>query len=85
MPPDVAFSSREYWVSTIVHEINHSTGHAKRMNRDMTGSFGSEKYSQEEARVEMAAALVCNTLNLPTDFAKSRGVCCWLAKETSLR
>ena len=38
------------------------------MNRDLSGKFGSDAYACEEARVEMAAVFVCNTLNLPTDF-----------------
>ena len=68
LPPDVAFPSAEYFSATAIHEINHSTGHPSRMARDLTGKFGSEKYTLEEARVEMAAAFVCNTLGLPTDF-----------------
>lgn len=81
MPPDVAFSSREYWAATIIHEINHSTGHPTRMNRDLTGKFGSVSYSQEESRVEMAAAFVCNVLNLPTDFDNHAAyVAGWLKK-----
>jgi antirestriction protein ArdC len=68
LPPDVAFSSAEYFSATAIHEIGHSTGHETRMKRDLTGTFGSESYSLEEARVEMTAAFVCNTLNLPTDF-----------------
>jgi antirestriction protein ArdC len=68
LPPDRAFSSPEYWSATAVHEIGHSTGRASRMNRDLSGKFGSESYCTEEAKVEMAAAFVCNTLNLPTDF-----------------
>jgi antirestriction protein ArdC len=38
------------------------------MKRDLTGAFGSESYCAEEARVEISAGFVCNTLNLPTDF-----------------
>lgn len=81
MPPDVAFASSQYWAATVVHEINHSTGHPKRMNRDLSGKFGSDAYACEEARVEMAAAFVCNTLNLPTDFENHAAyVAGWLKK-----
>jgi antirestriction protein ArdC len=38
------------------------------MARDMSGKFGSENYALEECAVDMAAAFVCNTLGLPTDF-----------------
>ena len=38
-------------------------------------------YACEEARVEMAAAFVCNTLNLPTDFENHAAyVVGWLKK-----
>lgn len=81
MPPDVAFSSAAYFSATAVHEIGHSTGHETRMKRDLTGRFGSESYTLEEARVEMAAAFVCNTLNLPTDFDNHAAyVSGWLKK-----
>jgi antirestriction protein ArdC len=68
----VAFDRREYWAATIVHELGHSTGHPKRMNRNLSAKFGSDAYACEEARAEMAAVFVCNTLNLPADFAKKK-------------
>lgn len=81
LPPDVAFPRPEYWAATAIHEINHSTGHPARMNRDLTSRFGSDPYACEEARVEMAAAFVCNTLNLPTDFDNHAAyVASWLKK-----
>ena len=81
MPPDAAFERREYWAATVIHEINHSTGHPSRMNRDLSHKFGSDAYACEEARVEMAACFVCNTLNLPTDFENHAAyVAGWLSK-----
>jgi antirestriction protein ArdC len=68
LPPDAAFSSPAYWAATAIHEINHSTGHETRMKRDMSGKFGSDIYALEETRVDIAAAFVCNTLALPTDY-----------------
>src|SRR5262249_39411152 len=81
LPPDVAFPRPEYWAATAIHEINHSTGHPSRMNRDLSGAFGSESYACEEARVEMAAAFVCSILNLPTDYANHAAyIATWLKK-----
>jgi hypothetical protein len=81
MPPDVAFPAPEYWSAVVVHETNHGTGHPTRMNRDLTGKFGSDAYACEEACVEMATVFVCNTLNLPTDFENSaRYIGGWLKK-----
>ena len=81
MPPVAAFAQPEYFSATAVHEIGHSTGHETRMKRDLTGRFGSEKYAMEEARVEMAAAMVCNTLGLPTNFVNHAAyIQTWLRK-----
>ncbi|MBP6770765.1 MAG: hypothetical protein KA171_23515, partial [Reyranella sp.] len=30
------------------HELGHWTGHATRLGRDQTGSFGSKDYGREE-------------------------------------
>jgi antirestriction protein ArdC len=51
------------------------------MNRDLSGRFKSESYACEEARVEMAAAFVCNILGLPTDYANHAAyIATWLKK-----
>jgi antirestriction protein ArdC len=81
LPPDAAFKSPEYWSAVAVHELGHATGHSSRMNRDLTAKFGSDAYACEEARVEMAASFVCNTLNLPTDFENHAAyIAGWLKK-----
>jgi antirestriction protein ArdC len=67
LPPDHAFRGYEYWCAVAMHETSHATGHKNRMNRDLTGKFGSAKYAEEEIRADMATAFVCNTLNLRTD------------------
>jgi antirestriction protein ArdC len=41
---------------------------AHRLNRDMTGSFGSVGYAEEELIAEIASSFVGVTLNLPTDI-----------------
>lgn len=37
--------------------MTHSTGHPSRLNRDMSGFFGSPSYAREELIAEMTAAL----------------------------
>jgi antirestriction protein ArdC len=81
LSPDVAFPKPEYWSATAIHELKHATVHPTRMNRDLTGESGSDAYACVEARVEMAAVFVCNTLNLPTDFENHAAyVTGWLSK-----
>ena len=61
------FSSTAEYYSTIFHELTHSTGNAKRLNRiDRTAFFGSEAYSKEELIAEIGAATLVNHAGLET-------------------
>jgi len=62
MPARGLFHSSEEYYATAVHEMAHSTGHAKRLHRenfDNPVSFGSESYSKGELTAEMTAAMLC--------------------------
>lgn len=67
LPPDSAFHSAEGQAATALHELAHWCGAKHRLNRDLTGRFGSAGYSREELRAELASYFVGNTLGLPTD------------------
>ena len=59
-------STAEYY-STIFHELTHSTGHGRRLNRiDKTAHFGSEEYSKEELVAEIGASALVNHAGLET-------------------
>ena len=54
----------------IVHELTHSTGHAKRLNRlSETAFFGSEAYSKEELIAEIGAAALVHHAGLETSHS----------------
>lgn len=55
LPTRWDFHSIQGFYATALHELGHSTGHAKRLNRDLTCEFGSEKYAREELRAEIAS------------------------------
>lgn len=55
LPPREDFYSLQEFYSTALHEIGHSTGHKNRLNRDLSGGFGSESYALEELRAEIAS------------------------------
>lgn len=55
LPERVDFKSMPEFYSTALHEIGHSTGHESRLNRDLSGGFGSEGYAMEELRAEIAS------------------------------
>lgn len=44
--------------ATAFHELVHSTGHASRLKRDLSGAFGSGSYTQEELVAEIGAAFL---------------------------
>ena len=62
MPPDEAFQNDYGYMSTFLHECGHATGHESRLNRDLSGIFGSESYAKEELRAEIASAFTSQAL-----------------------
>ncbi len=71
MPPKQAYRRRggagayEYYVQVLGHEHMHATGSKSRIGRDMTGSFGSVKYAQEELVAELGTSFLCARFGLP--------------------
>ncbi|MCC9645192.1 ssDNA-binding domain-containing protein [Rhodopirellula sp. JC740] len=61
MPEQGRFENPECYYSTLFHEITHSTGHSKRLDRGLDtklSPFGSNDYSKEELVAEMGAAFL---------------------------
>lgn len=55
IPKREAFKNLHEFYGTNFHEIGHSTGHETRLNRDLSGAIGSDKYALEELRAELSA------------------------------
>ena len=64
MPPFEAFPDRIGYYSTLAHEATHWTGAKVRLDRDLSGRFGSEAYAAEELVAELGAAFLCADLEL---------------------
>lgn len=62
MPLDSAFKDDYSYMSVLLHECGHATGHESRFNRDLSGRFGSESYAKEELRAEIASAFTSQAL-----------------------
>ena len=74
MPPVGAFDGAEEYHSTLFHELAHSTGHTKRLNRDCLDTpapFGSAVYSREELVAEFGAAFLCAQAGIDNALANS--------------
>lgn len=72
VPEMKQYKIREEYYSTLFHELTHSTGHEKRLNRDTLtklAAFGSETYSKEELVAEMGAAFLCNAIEISCEKA----------------
>ena len=64
--PDISkFRTAEDYYATRLHETAHSTGAASRLNRDLSGIFGSESYAKEELRAEIGALFTETDLGIP--------------------
>jgi antirestriction protein ArdC len=65
MPPFSSFRDASAYYSVLAHECVHAT--APRLNRDLTGRFGSESYSFEEIVAELGAAMACADLGISVE------------------
>jgi len=64
VPPPQAYFEPINWHRTALHEVGHASGHHSRLNRDLSGSFGSKKYAFEELIAEISAAYLCASLSI---------------------
>lgn len=67
MPERHQFASADLYYATLLHEIGHATGHQSRLNRDLTGSFGSKSYAKEELRAEISSMIIGQELQIGHD------------------
>ena len=64
MPQKSLFANEYAFAATMLHEMAHASGAEHRMNRDLSGGFGSEKYAIEELRAEIASAFMANEFGI---------------------
>lgn len=67
MPARLAFESDGDYMSVLLHECAHSTGHPSRLNRKFGERFGDPGYALEELRAEMASFDICRRTGVPFD------------------
>ena len=78
VPPPAGFFEPRNWHRTALHECGHAVGHPSRLNRDLTGSFGSRKYAFEELVAEMTAAFCCASLGITPTVRHADYLASWL-------
>ncbi len=62
MPLRDTFKSQESFLATALHEMVHSTG--KKLDRDLSGKFGEEKYAKEELVAELGSLMLQGKLGI---------------------
>jgi antirestriction protein ArdC len=77
MPLLEQFNHSQAFYSTFFHEIAHSTGHAKRLNRKEVTTishFGSCDYGLEELTAELTSAFVCAEIGISNETTERNSV-----------
>lgn len=67
LPSKTAFPDETKYYGTALHELGHWTGHEDRLDRDLSGRFGSESYAKEELRAEIASMLIAQDTGVPNE------------------
>ncbi|UIJ44783.1 ssDNA-binding domain-containing protein [Sphingomonas cannabina] len=78
VPPQPAFFEQVNYYRTVLHELTHATGHAKRLGRDLGHAFGSKGYAREELVAEMGSAFLCAALGIVPTVRHSDYIASWL-------
>ncbi|WP_176591870.1 ArdC family protein [Sphingobium sp. EM0848] len=79
VPPQPAFFEQINYYRTCLHELTHATGHASRLARDLTNTFGTPNYAREELIAEMGSAFLCASLGIVPTVRHADYIGAWLA------
>lgn len=63
VPPKEMFINESEFYGTLMHELVHSTGNKKRLDRKSGKKFGDSDYAKEELVAELGAAFLCAELD----------------------
>ncbi|MDA9476718.1 antirepressor [Bradyrhizobium sp. CCBAU 65884] len=78
VPPPQAYFEPINWHRTALHELAHASGHASRLNRDLSGGYGTKKYAFEELIAEISSAFSCASLGIVPTVRHADYIGCWL-------
>jgi len=67
LPTMEVFKSSSDYYATAMHELGHWTGAPERLDRDLSGGFGTPAYASEELIAEVYSYMMSSELELPHD------------------
>lgn len=78
VPPPSSFFETINFHRTVCHELGHWSGARHRLDRDLSGNFGSSSYAREELVAEMCGAFVCAALAIVPTVRHADYLGAWL-------
>jgi antirestriction protein ArdC len=78
MPDISTFIDSANYGATALHELSHWSGAEHRLNRNLTGKFGTEDYAKEELIAELSAAILCSHFRIMGDLRHAEYLQSWL-------
>ncbi len=78
VPPPAAYFEPINWHRTALHELGHASGAEHRLNRNLSGAFGSKLYSVEEITAELISAFCCASLGIVPTVRHADYIGSWL-------
>jgi len=78
MPDISTFIDSANYGATALHELSHWCGAEHRLNRNLTGKFGTEEYAKEELIAELSAAMLCSHFQIEGDLRHAEYLQSWL-------
>ena len=67
LPGREQFETADKYYATALHELSHATGHPSRLDRELSGAFGSESCAREELRAEIASLMIGDEVGIGHD------------------
>ena len=77
MPPFGAFTTVEGYYAVCLHELGHHSGHTSRLDRNLTGRFGTRAYAAEELIAELTSAFLCAHLGIEGELRHAGYIKTW--------
>ncbi len=78
VPMKSRFEESSAYYATLTHELGHWSGHEGRLNRNLTGRFGTESYAAEELVAELASAFLCADLGVAGALMHAEYIGSWI-------
>jgi antirestriction protein ArdC len=67
IPDFQRFHDAVSYYAVLLHECGHASAAKHRLDRDLSGRFGTEAYAMEECTVELLSALICADLSISVE------------------